>query len=111
MTHIPHPLCGGDGKKMEAFFATPKDERQTITAYLTHSDNPRWAASHLVRAISNGLTKADRDVADRLRELANHLADQPDRRPPLDNPCEPLMYGVPNSKPEQQSTVVKGQVP
>lgn len=73
---IPHPLCSGESKAMETFFTARKEDRQTLTAYVKKSVNPRWAASHLVRAISNGLGREDVVVAGKLWDVANELGSQ-----------------------------------
>jgi hypothetical protein len=73
---IPHPLCTGDTKVMEAFFTTRKEDRQTISAYVRKSGNPRLAASYLVREASGGLGRGDVDVASKLWDIANELGSQ-----------------------------------
>ena len=70
---IPHPLCGTDDKTLEHFYAVSKSDRETLAEYVRRSGNPRWAASHILRAVSRGLEKADPDRADQVWELANQL--------------------------------------
>lgn len=88
---IPHPLCTDDPKTMDAFYAVRKEDRETLTEYLTHSKNPRWAASHLVRVVSKGLLKSDRTMAMKLSECACELASKPAE--PKEDP--PLKMDVP----------------
>jgi len=94
--HIPHPLCTNDAKTIELFYAKRKEDRETLTEYLLHSSNPRWAASHLIRAIANGLGRAAKldgelQVAvGKLNEVANWLACCPGRTPPIDQTAHDL---------------------
>jgi hypothetical protein len=71
---IPHPLTRKDPKTIDVFLSDIKKEWETIEQYVRDSKNPQWAASHLVRAIADGLYNADIDAADQLREIANQLA-------------------------------------
>lgn len=64
---IPHPLCQNDPK-------VPRDNLENIDQYVKDSPNPRWAASHIVMAIANGLVNADMGAANKLRDIANMLA-------------------------------------
>ena len=68
---------------MELFFASRKEDWETISEYLSHSTNPRWAAAHLIRAVSNGLGKVDESASSLLGDIATYLEAQADRSPPL----------------------------
>jgi hypothetical protein len=65
--YIPHPLCQDDPK-------VPRINLENLDDYVMDSPNPRWAASFLVRAVAQGLSKVDMKMSDALRELANDLA-------------------------------------
>ena len=65
--YIPHPLCQSDPK-------VKRNDLENIDEYVSESPNPRWAASHLVRAISTGLIKVDLKIATQLAEIADQLA-------------------------------------
>ena len=77
--YIPHVLIKCVQKEMEVFLANQKEEPETISEYIKKSTNPRWAASHLVRAIADGLfvwesPLTDRAIAVRLYQIANELS-------------------------------------
>ena len=63
---IPHPLCIEDPKIRQLQW--DKQGVQSLREYISESPNPRWAASHLIRAIATGLGHIG------LAELANELA-------------------------------------
>jgi len=67
--YIPHPLCQSDPK-------IKRNDLENIDDYIKDSPNPTWAASHLVRAISQGLLKVDVKTAMILSEIADQLASQ-----------------------------------
>ena len=75
MAHfIPHPLVTMNEKELQVWLADFAKSPESLEDYLTHSPNPRWAASHLLRSLSKGLAISDNQTALALQELANTLA-------------------------------------
>jgi hypothetical protein len=60
-THFtPHPLCTMADKEVAIWLADFLKEKEGITDYIKHSDNPRWSAYHIVMALLNGMHGDDK---------------------------------------------------
>jgi hypothetical protein len=70
----PHPILGRDPKSWELLLLKLKDEQETLQNYISKACNPRWSASHLVRAIAIGLSNADDAAAFQLMKIAEQLS-------------------------------------
>ena len=68
--YIPHPLLGNSDKANKIYLEDMAKEWETLQDYLKNCGNPRWAASHLVRAIAAGLEGYDWEASLLLREMA-----------------------------------------
>lgn len=69
---IPHPLCTLDKKEVIIYFQESEAEKESLTDYIKHSSNPRWAAYHIVMSLLNGMHD-DRDASKALTDAANML--------------------------------------
>lgn len=77
--YVPHPLVSREHseKMRHAFIADMQHEWQGLHEYFVDvgkTGDKRWAASHLVRAIADGLGTADAGATAILYEVANRLA-------------------------------------
>ena len=72
--YVPHPLTHRDAKTIASYTSNLSKDFQTIQEYLSEVGDARWAASHLVRAIAEGLKSADSEASYKLREIANKLS-------------------------------------
>jgi hypothetical protein len=85
---IPHPLCQSKGLKFQGTDKSIRDDLENIDEYVRDSGNPPWAASHLVRAIAQGLAGRDTKASRALAEIANYLGLA------IPHPFENVMRGV-----------------
>ena len=85
--YIPHPLCHCSDKELKSWLEEFVKSPETLSEYVKHSGNPKWAASHLVRAVAQGLFKSAvaQKAAMALNELANELAQTDRKELPLED--------------------------